>query len=59
MTETQRIIQPQAGFQELFVRSNVDFVVGGGSMGGGKTAGAVISVAEPSLDPRFRAVFFA
>ena len=31
-----RIIQPQAGFQEQFVRSNVDFVVGGGSMGGGK-----------------------
>ena len=31
-----RIIRPQAGFQEKFVRSNVDFVVGGGSMGGGK-----------------------
>lgn len=55
--ETTRIIRPQAGFQEQFVRSNVDFVVGGGSMGGGKTCGAVLSVAEPSLDSRFRAVF--
>ena len=29
MAET-KIIRPQAGFQERFVRSNVDFVVGGG-----------------------------
>lgn len=28
--ETTRIIKPQEGFQEQFVRSNVDFVVGGG-----------------------------
>ena len=56
MAET-RIIRPHEGFQEQFVRSNVDFVVGGGSMGGGKSCGAVLSVAEPSLDPRFRAVF--
>lgn len=54
---TTKIIQPQAGFQEKFVRSNIDFVIGGGSMGGGKTAAAVLSVAEPSLDSRFRAVF--
>lgn len=57
MQERTKIISPQAGFQELFVRSNIDFVVGGGSMGGGKTCGAVLSVAEPTLDPRFRAVF--
>lgn len=30
------IIKPQEGFQEAFVRSNVDFAVGGGSLGGGK-----------------------
>lgn len=52
-----RIIQPHKGFQEQFVRSNVDFVVGGGSMGGGKSCGAVLSVAQPTLDGRFRAVF--
>lgn len=53
----KKIITPHEGFQEKFVRSNVDFVIGGGSMGGGKTAGAVMMVAEPSLDSRFRAVF--
>lgn len=32
----QKIIKPQAGFQEKFVRSNVDFVVGGGVLNCGK-----------------------
>ena len=30
MAEAQKIIRPQAGFQEKFVRTNVDFCVGGG-----------------------------
>lgn len=30
MAEAQKIIRPQAGFQEKFVRSNTDFVIGGG-----------------------------
>lgn len=30
MSEQTKIIQPQAGFQERFVRSNVDVVIGGG-----------------------------
>ena len=55
--EETKIIRPQAGFQEKFVRSNLDFVIGGGSMGGGKTSAAVLSVAEPTSDSRFRAVF--
>ena len=36
MAEKTKIIQPFEGFQEKFVRSNLDFVIGGGSMGGGK-----------------------
>lgn len=36
MSEAKTIIKPQAGFQEKFVRSNVDFVVGGGILGSGK-----------------------
>ena len=36
MAETTKIIRPQAGFQEKFVRTNLDFVVGGGVLGGGK-----------------------
>ena len=57
MAKEQIIIKPHAGFQEKFVRSNVDVVFGGGCLGGGKTAGAVLMCAEPSLDPKFRAVF--
>lgn len=30
MAEAQKIIRPQAGFQEKFVRTNADFVIGGG-----------------------------
>ena len=57
MAEKRNIIRPFEGFQDKFVRSNLDLVIGGGSMGGGKTASAVMCIAEPSLDPKFRAVF--
>ena len=36
MSEKIKIIRPQEGFQEKFVRTNVDFCVGGGILGGGK-----------------------
>lgn len=54
---TPKIIRPQAGFQEKFVSSNVDFVVGGGVLNCGKSFAAVLSVAEPSMDGRFRGLF--
>lgn len=57
MASKTKIIKPFEGFQDKFVRSNLDLVIGGGSMGGGKSAAAVLSVAEPVLDSRFRAVF--
>lgn len=50
-------IRPHEGFQENFVRSNVDVVFGGGQLGAGKSFAAIMSVAEPSRDPKFRAVF--
>lgn len=53
----QKIIKPQPGFQELFVRSSVDVVFGGGTLNSGKTFGAILSVAEPSMDPLFRCCF--
>lgn len=53
-----KIIKPQPGGQERFVRSNVDVCFFGGSLGGGKTFGAILSMAEPLLDPGFRGVFF-
>lgn len=57
MAKEQVIIKPHAGFQEKFVRSNVDVCFGGGCLNTGKTAGAVLMCGEPSLDPKFRAVF--
>lgn len=57
MSEIQKIIKPQAGFQEKFVRSNVDVVIGGGVLNCGKTFAAILTVAEPAQDQRFRAVF--
>lgn len=56
MAET-KIIRPQKGFQEKFVRTNIDFVVGGGTLNCGKSFASVLSVAEPSYDSRFRGLF--
>lgn len=53
-----KIVRPQHGGQERFTRSNVDVCFFGGSLGGGKTFGAILSMAEPLLDPGFRGVFF-
>lgn len=56
--KTPRIIRPQAGGQEMFVSSSADVVFFGGSLGGGKTAGAILASAEPAKDPLYRAVYF-
>jgi predicted phage terminase large subunit-like protein len=43
MTTAARVIQPQAGPQELFLRKRwVDFIVYGGSAGGGKSFGLLL-----------------
>lgn len=52
-----KVITPQPGGQERFVRSNVDVCFFGGILGGGKTFGAILATAEPTLDPNFRAIF--
>lgn len=56
-TEQVKIYSPFAGFQEQFVCSDVDFLVGGSAMGVGKSAGALLMAAEPSSDPNFRMLF--
>ena len=53
-----KIVKPQDGGQSRFVMSNVDVCWFGGSLGGGKTFGAILSMAEPALDPNFRGLFF-
>ena len=57
MRENTNIFKPYDGFQDQFVRSDVDFVIGGGCMSSGKTAAAVMSIAEPIQDGLFRGVF--
>lgn len=52
-----KVFRPQAGGQEAFVRSNVDVCFFGGVLNCGKSFGAILSVAEWSKIPRFRAVF--
>ena len=51
------IFQPYKGFQENFVRTNVDVCVGGGAVAVGKSTAAWMNVSEDFLDPNFRAVF--
>lgn len=50
------IIQPHKGFQEKFVSSNVDIVIGGGILAAGKSFAACLMQAEPLLDPNYRAL---
>lgn len=51
------LIRPHPGFQESFASSSVDVVFGGGSLGGGKSAGLVLALAEPLMtDGSFRAL---
>lgn len=54
--KTPRIIRPQAGGQEMFVSSDVDVVIFGGTLAGGKSWGLAALHAEPSLDGNYRAV---
>lgn len=57
MSEKTKIIQPQAGFQEQFVNTNLDFVLGGGGLGTGKSYAAGLSIADAVWDGRFRGLF--
>lgn len=57
MAEKTKIIQPQAGFQEQFVSTNLDFVLGGGGLGTGKSYAAGLSIADAVWDGRFRGLF--
>lgn len=57
MAEKTQIFRPHEGFQQAFVRTNVSVCFGGGILGGGKTFGAVLATAEPSLDPNWRGLF--
>jgi hypothetical protein len=52
-----KIIRPQPGFQEKFCRTNVDFCIGGGNQGGGKSYASVLACAQYINNPMFRALY--
>lgn len=54
MSENTTVIRPHEGFQRKFARTNVDVCFGGSALGAGKTFGAALAAAEPSLDPNWR-----
>lgn len=51
-------LRPQPGFQERFLASPADIVIGGGSAGCGKTYSAILAGARHYQVPGFSAVFF-
>lgn len=53
-----RIIRPQVGFQERFLSSPADIVIGGGSAGGGKTFALLLDPVRYLDVDRFGAVIF-
>lgn len=53
-----RIIKPQEGFQEKFLTSDADIVIGGGSAGGGKTFALLLDVLHYEDVEGFGAVIF-
>lgn len=57
MATNIQIVSPHPGFQRSFVRTSVDVCFGGSSLGSGKTYGEVLSIAEESLDPKWRGLF--
>lgn len=57
MSDETIIVRPHEGFQRMFARTSVNVCISGGMLGGGKTFGAVLATAEPSLDPRWRGLF--
>lgn len=55
--EDVKISAPFEGFQTNFVRSNVDFLVGGSAMGVGKSYAALLMAADQCDDQNFRMVY--
>lgn len=57
MAET-RILRPQRGYQESFLSSPADIVIGGGAAGAGKSYALLIEFLRHKDNPRFAGVIF-
>lgn len=53
-----RILKPQKGPQEAFLRTKADIAIYGGAAGGGKTYALLLESARNIANPRFGAVIF-
>jgi len=53
-----KVIRPQEGFQEKFLASPADIVIGGGAAGAGKSFVALMEGLRNIYNPEFRAVYF-
>ena len=56
--ENAKRITPQPGFQNDFLSSSADIVIGGGAAGAGKTYALLLEAARNSSNPKFGAVIF-
>lgn len=58
MAETKEIIRPQPGFQEKFLASKADVVIGGAGAGVGKTFAELLETLRHIAVKGFNAIFF-
>jgi hypothetical protein len=58
MAEKIKVIRPQQGFQEQFLSSSADIVIGGGAAGAGKTFAEILEASRFTKNPNFGAQFF-
>ncbi|MGN6438182.1 MAG: terminase large subunit domain-containing protein [Agriterribacter sp.] len=58
MVQQVRTIKPQPGFQEDFLSSEADIVIGGGAAGAGKTFAELLEALRHKEVPKFNAMFF-
>ena len=58
MADNLTIIRPQAGFQESFLSSPADIVIGGGAAGSGKTFALLIEPLRHKDNPKFAGIIF-
>lgn len=58
MTDQRQQIQPQPGFQQSFLSSPADIVIGGGAAGAGKSYGLLMEALRHVGNPGFRSVIF-
>lgn len=58
MGDVRQYIRPQPGFQERFLSSPADIVIGGGAAGAGKSFALLLEPLRHSGNPGFRSVIF-